>query len=68
VPARPSGKGTFSEGKAFESGKGRMKRRREVEQVFLRSCTILNFDIRLGRAAFGKSFNIDIGGGGGATL
>jgi hypothetical protein len=34
VPARPSGKGGFSEGEAFGSGKGRMKSgaRREVEQ------------------------------------
>jgi hypothetical protein len=34
VPARPSGKGRFCEGKAFGSGKGRMKSgaRREVEQ------------------------------------
>jgi hypothetical protein len=34
VPARPSGKGRFSEGTAFGSGKGRMRSgaRREVEQ------------------------------------
>jgi hypothetical protein len=34
VPARPSGKGRFSEGKAFGSGKGKMRgrARREVEQ------------------------------------
>jgi hypothetical protein len=34
VPARPSGKSRFSEGKAFVSGKGRMKSgaRREVKQ------------------------------------
>jgi hypothetical protein len=34
VPARPSGKGRFIEGKAFESGKGRMKfgAKREIEQ------------------------------------
>jgi hypothetical protein len=34
VPARPFGEGRFSEGKAFGSGKGRMKigARREVEQ------------------------------------
>jgi hypothetical protein len=33
MPARPSGKGRFSEGKVFGSGKGRMKigARREVE-------------------------------------
>jgi hypothetical protein len=42
VPARPSGKDRFSEGEAFESGKGRMRSgaRREVEQgltVFVRS-------------------------------
>jgi hypothetical protein len=34
VPVRPSGKGRFSEGKAFGSGKGKMEigARREVEQ------------------------------------
>jgi hypothetical protein len=34
VSARPSGKGRFSEGKTFVSGKGRMRigARREVEQ------------------------------------
>jgi hypothetical protein len=34
VPTRPSGKGRFSEGKAFGSGKGRMRSgaRTEVEQ------------------------------------
>jgi hypothetical protein len=34
VPARPSGKGRFSEGKAFGSGKGGIKSgaRREVQQ------------------------------------
>jgi hypothetical protein len=34
VPARPSGKGRFGEGKAFGSGEGRMRSgaRREVEQ------------------------------------
>jgi hypothetical protein len=34
VPTRPSGKGRFSKGKAFGSGKGRMRSgaRREVEQ------------------------------------
>jgi hypothetical protein len=68
VPARPSGKGRFSEGKGFGSGKGRMRSgaRREVEQGLMRSCTILNFYISLGRTAFGK--NIDIYMGGGATL
>jgi hypothetical protein len=56
VPARPSGKGRFSEGKAFGSGKSRMRSgaRREVEQGLMRSCAILNFDIILGRAAFGE--------------
>jgi hypothetical protein len=56
VPARPSGKGRFSEGKAFGSGKGRLRSgaRREVEQGLMRSCAILNFDIILGRAAFGE--------------
>jgi hypothetical protein len=56
VPARPSGKGRFSEGKAFGSGKGRMRSgaRREVEQGLMCSCAILNFDIILGRAAFGE--------------
>jgi hypothetical protein len=39
VPARPSGKSKFSEGKAFGSGKGRMKSgaRREVERGLMRS-------------------------------
>jgi hypothetical protein len=34
VPARPSGKGRFSEGKAFGSGEGKMESgaRAEVEQ------------------------------------
>jgi hypothetical protein len=34
VPARPSGRGRFSESKAFGSGKGRLRSgaRREVEQ------------------------------------
>jgi hypothetical protein len=56
VPARPSGKGRFSQCKAFGSGKGRMRSgaRREVEQSLTRSCAILNFDIILGRAAFGE--------------
>jgi hypothetical protein len=56
VPARPSGKGRFSEGKAFGSGKGKMEggARKEVEQGLMRSCTIFNFDIILGRAAFGE--------------
>jgi hypothetical protein len=61
VPARPSGKGRFSEGK---SGKGKLKigARREVEQDLMRSCAILNSDIILGWAAFGKKFDIDMGG------
>jgi hypothetical protein len=44
VPARPSGKVRFSEGKAFGSGKGRMRSgaRREVEQGLMRSCAVLN--------------------------
>jgi hypothetical protein len=45
VPARPSGKGRFSEGKAFGSGEGRMRSgaRREVElQGLMCSCAILN--------------------------
>jgi hypothetical protein len=57
VPARSSGKGRFSGGRAFGSGEGKdMKSgaRREVERVLLRSYTILNFDIGLGRAAFGE--------------
>jgi hypothetical protein len=56
VPARPSGRGRFSEGKAFGNGKGRMRSgaRREVEQGLMRSCTILNFDIILGRATLGE--------------
>jgi hypothetical protein len=68
VPARPSGKGRFSEGKAFGSGEGRMRSgaRREVEQGLMRSCEILNFDIILGRAAFGEIWLLIWGGG--ATL
>jgi hypothetical protein len=38
----------------------------KLNRVLLRSCTILNFDISLGRAVFGKNFDIDMGGG--ATL
>jgi hypothetical protein len=30
-------------------------------RVLLRSCTILNFDISLGRTAFGKNVDIDMG-------
>jgi hypothetical protein len=44
----------FSEGKAFGSGKGRMRSGEELSRVLLRSCKILNFDITLGRAAFGE--------------
>jgi hypothetical protein len=65
VPACPSGKGRFIEGKAFGSGEGKEMKsgaRREVEQGLMRSYTILNTDIRLGRAAFGKNFGVDMGG------
>jgi hypothetical protein len=50
VPARPSGKGRFSEGKAFGSGEGRMRSgaRREVEQGLMRSCAIFNLILSLG--------------------
>jgi hypothetical protein len=50
VPARPSGRGRFSKGKAFGSGKGRMRSgaRREVEQGLMRSCAILNLILSLG--------------------
>jgi hypothetical protein len=56
VPACPSGKVRYSEGKAFRSGKGRMRSgaRREVERGLMRSCAILNFDIILRRVAFGE--------------
>jgi hypothetical protein len=49
VPARLSGKGRFSEGKAFGSGKGKMESgaRREVERGLMRSYTILSFDIEM---------------------
>jgi hypothetical protein len=33
----------------------------KLSRVVLRLCTILNFDISLGRAAFGKNFDIDRG-------
>jgi hypothetical protein len=49
VPPRPSGKGRFSEGKAFGSGEGE-----KLSRVLLRSYTILNFVISLGRAALGE--------------
>jgi hypothetical protein len=76
VPACPSGKGSFSEGKAFGSGEGEMESgaRREVEQGLMRSYTILNFVISLGRAALGEilmlirgatlglNFDVNIGG------
>jgi hypothetical protein len=63
VFARPSGKGRFSERKAFGSGKGKMESgaRREVEQGLMRSYTILNFDISLGRAAFGEIWILILG-------
>jgi hypothetical protein len=35
----------------------------KLSRVLLRSCTILNFYISLGRAAFGNNFDIDMGGG-----
>jgi hypothetical protein len=44
VPARPSGKGRFSEGKVFGSRKGRMKSgaRREAEQGL--TASVHNFE------------------------
>jgi hypothetical protein len=44
VPVRPSGKGRFSEGKAFGSGEGKMESRskREVEQGL--SAFVHNFE------------------------
>jgi hypothetical protein len=65
VLTRPSGKGGFSEGKEFGSGKSRMRSgaRREVEQGLMRSCIILNFDISLGRAVLGKHVDIVMVGG-----
>jgi hypothetical protein len=32
----------------------------KLSRVLLRSCTILNFDIILWRAAFGKHFDIEV--------
>jgi hypothetical protein len=66
VPARPSVKGRFSEGKTFRSGKGGMRSgaRRELEQGLMRLCAILNFDIILGRAAFCEIWILMWGGGG----
>jgi hypothetical protein len=62
VPAHPSGKGRFGEGKAFGSGKGRMRSgaRREVELQGL-TAFVHNFEFCfcLGRAALGKNFDID---------
>jgi hypothetical protein len=56
VPARPSGTGKFSEGKAFGSGNARMRSgaRREVERGLTAFVRNLNFDNILGRAAFGE--------------
>jgi hypothetical protein len=34
----------------------------KLSRVLLCSCTILNFDISLGRAAFGTHFDTDMGG------
>jgi hypothetical protein len=34
----------------------------KLSGVFLSSCTILNFDINLGRAAFNKNFDMEMGG------
>jgi hypothetical protein len=33
----------------------------KLSRVLLRSCTIFNSDICLGKAAFGKNFDIDMG-------
>jgi hypothetical protein len=56
VPARPSGKGRFSEGEAFGSGEGKMESgaRTEVEQGLTAFVHNLNFVISLGRAALGE--------------
>jgi hypothetical protein len=35
---------------------------KKLSRALLRSCTILNFVIILGRAAFGKKIDIDMGG------
>jgi hypothetical protein len=53
VPARPSGRGRFGEGKAFGSGEGKMEigARREVEQGLTAFVHNFNFVISLGRAA-----------------
>jgi hypothetical protein len=37
----------------------------KLSRVLLRSCTLLNFDISLGRAALSEMFYDDMGGGGG---
>jgi hypothetical protein len=64
VPARPSGKGRFDEGKAFGSGEGKMvSGARKLSRVLLRSYTILNFVISLGRAALGEILMLIWGGG-----
>jgi hypothetical protein len=64
VIAGPSDKGRFSGGKPFGSGKDRMRSgaRREGEQGLTAFVAILNFDINLGMAAFGKHFDIDMEG------
>jgi hypothetical protein len=39
-----------------------MEQGEKLSRVLLRSYTILNFDINLGRAAFGENFDIDMRG------
>jgi hypothetical protein len=64
VPARPSGRGRFSEGKAFGSGEGKTESgaRREVEQGLTAFVHNFNFVISLGRAALGEIFRLIWGG------
>jgi hypothetical protein len=64
VPARPSGKGRFGEGKAFGSGEGNMASgaRREVEQGLTTFVHNFEFVISLGRAALGEILMLIWGG------
>jgi hypothetical protein len=56
VPARRSGKGGFGEAKAFGSGelRWRVEQGEKLSRVLLRSYTVLNFVISLGRTALGE--------------
>jgi hypothetical protein len=59
VPARPSGKNSLKRRHSeIKNVKRReMQRAKKVSRVLLHSIRILNLDIKLERAAFGKNFD-----------